>query len=320
MPDPLASAPRPAATALLALVALVALIALASPAAGQREPARSEPRPARCASGIPAAEARGYVPLPRGDVFCPLVADPKGLGSFVSYLRGNATEFAADLASVGIADSFGMFRFGGRADGDGVQLSLAGGVFAQFDLGTSSYDLLNADYLIGLPLTIRRGGFSTRLRVYHQSSHLGDEFILRDEAPDRENLSFESAELILSQDLGPLRVYGGGEYFFNRDPGTLPEALAHAGVELRPARGVRFGTVGGVRLIAAADAKAVTENGWDTAVSLRAGIEVTRGREALASPSRRWSLVYEFYDGRSPYGQFHQSDIRLSGVGFHFSF
>jgi hypothetical protein len=278
-----------------------------------------EPYPSRCGAGIPADEARGYVPLPRGDVFCPLVADPKSIQSYVSYLRGDAREFATNVGSVGIGDAFGLFRVGGRAPGDGTQLSLAGAVFAQFDLASRSYDLLNADYLIGIPLTVRRGGFSMRLRVYHQSSHLGDEFLLRDDAPDRENLSFESAEAILSQDVGPLRLYGGGEYFFRREPAELPEALGHAGVELRPGGVVRFGTVGRVRLLLAADGKIVHQDTWDPTLSVRAGFEVGRGRETPGAPGRRWSLLYEFYDGRSPYGQFHQQDIRLSGVGFHFT-
>ena len=75
-----------------------------------------------------------------------------------------------------------------------------------------------------------------------------------------------------------------------------------------------------MRFLAAADGKFVRADGWDTALSVRAGIEVGRGRETPGSPSRRWSLLYEFYDGRSPYGQFHQQDIRLRGVGFHFTF
>ena len=308
---------------LLGTLAVATTALLATHAAAQTATAPA-PYPSRCGAGIPADEAQGYVPLPRGDVFCPLLADPKGVQSYISYLRGDASEFATNVGSVGIGDAFGLFRFGGAAPGDGVQVSITGGVFAQFDLGARSYDLLNADYLVGVPVTIRRGGFSTRLRIYHQSSHLGDEFLLRDDAPDRENLSFESAEAIVSQDLGPLRVYGGGEYFFHRAPAALPEALGHAGVELRPAGAIRFGTVGRVRVRAAADGKVVRRDarggeGWDAAVSLRAGIEVGRGRETPGSPSRRWSLLYEFYDGRSPYGQFHQQDIRLSGVGFHFS-
>jgi hypothetical protein len=110
-----------------------------------------------------------------------------------------------------------------------VQLSLAGSVFAQFDLGASSFDLINADYILALPLTLRRSGFSARLRVYHQSSHLGDEFLLRSEFPERENLSFESAEALLSQDVGFLRLYAGGEYLFNRSPEALESTVAHGG-------------------------------------------------------------------------------------------
>jgi hypothetical protein len=275
--------------------------------------------PKRCGTGIPDSETRGYVPLPRGDVFCPLVADPKATTSFVTYLRGDAEDFASDVASVGVADLFGLLRFNGSAPGDGVQVSLAGGVFAQFDLGAPSYDLINADYTIGLPLTVRSGSFSARLRVYHQSSHLGDEFLLRTNHPTRENLSFEAAEALLSEDLGPLRVYGGGEYYIVREPNDLPQKLGHAGAEFRPPGGLGFGSLGTARLIAGGDVKVVKPDAkWRYGISARAGIEVGRGRGS-PEPSRRWSLMYEFYDGPSPYGQFFQSGVRLMGVGLHFT-
>jgi len=306
------------------LVAAIATLVAASQSALAQFPSSesgnsSMSRPARCGAGIPDGETRGYVPLPRGDVFCPLVADPKAMTSFVSYLRGDATDFASDVASVGVADLFGLFRVSGSAPGDGVQLSLAGGVFAQFDLGSASYDLINADYLIGLPLTIRSGAFSARLRVYHQSSHLGDEFLLRSNHPTRENLSFEAAEGLVSGDLGPLRVYGGGEYYIAREPDDLPNQIGHAGAELRPSGGLRFGSIGTARLIAAGDVKVVKpDTKWRYGISARAGLEIGRGHEG-PEPSRRWRLMYEFYDGPSPYGQFFKSDVRLMGVGLHFT-
>src|SRR4029453_2408495 len=126
------------------------------------------PAPSRCAVGIPQSEASGYVPLPRGDVFCPLLADPKGQRSFVSYLHESSDDADMALASVGISDAFGLFRVGGSKAGDGFQMSLQGSVFAQFDLDESSYDLINADYIIGLPVTMRTGAFSARVRLYHQ--------------------------------------------------------------------------------------------------------------------------------------------------------
>jgi hypothetical protein len=272
---------------------------------------------ARCGvAGAP--RDRGlYLSLPHGDVFCPLIADPKATRSFATYQRGNETDLATDIAAVGIADQFPFFRAFAAHPGNGVQLGLAGAVFAQFDLGSASYDLLNADYLIGLPLTFRAGPISGRLRVYHQSSHLGDEFLLRPNPPKRENLSFESAEGLLSLDILALRVYGGGERFLRRDPLDLPERLWHGGAEFRSPGELDLGTLT-LRLVAAGDAKIVKDTTTRTGLSVRAGFEFARPNESEVG-SRRWSILAEYYDGPSPYGQFHRQQVRLTGIGLHFT-
>ena len=296
------------------VVALAVLVVL--PRLGAAQSAAVD----RCGLRLPKAEVSGYVGLPTGDVFCPLLADPKGLRSFISYQRtiGEADSLAT-IGSVGIADQFGLARWGGSTLGNGVQLSITGAVFAQFDLDAQSFDLLNADYIVGLPLTMRRGGVSARLRVYHQSSHLGDEFLLRSKTPERVNLSFEAAEALLSIEGGGLRVYGGGEYLFNRSPSALEQYVAHAGAELRRARPlINLGTtIGGVRPLAAVDLKASQEADWKASVSIRAGLEFERTHDA-DPPSRRWSLLFESYSGPSPYGHFFREKIRYAGVGMHF--
>jgi hypothetical protein len=272
-----------------------------------------------CGPSIPADEALGFVPLPEGDVFCPLIADPKGTFSFVAYVRGTSdSPLGTDMGSIGVADRFPLMRWGGPKPGEGIQLGLDGGVFAQFDLDGESLDLINADYVVGLPLTLRFGHFSTRLRVYHQSSHLGDEFILREEI-DRENLSFEAVEGILSLDIANLRLYGGGEYVFEARPeeGVITQ-VAHGGIELRQKKSaLSVGTLASVRLIAALDVKAVEVTGWEPSYSVRAGFEVGRARPTQ-HVARRWSVLGHFYDGRSPYGQFFREDVRYYGIGIHF--
>ncbi len=279
------------------------------------------PAPTRCGVGIPSSESSGYIPLPRGDVFCPLLADPKGQRSFVSYLRETSGDGNLDIGSVGISDMIGLMRVGGSSSGDGFQISLAGSVFAQFNLDVNSYDLINADYVIGLPITMRAGGFSARLRLYHQSSHIGDEFLLGENNPDfeRENISYESAEAIVSLDRGPFRVYGGGEYLLRRDPPDLDRSVLHGGVELRPGRRlVRFGSIAGVRFVAAGDVKMSEQQDWEPAISIRTGLEFDRPRDT-DPPGRRWGLLLEAYDGPSPYGQFFRRDVRHYGVGIHFT-
>jgi uncharacterized protein DUF1207 len=300
----------------------VCLVMFAAVAASNEARAQI-PASTRCAVGIPESEASGYVPLPRGDVFCPLLADPKGQRSFVSYLieRNDGDAGDAQVGSVGISDAFGLLRFGGPRPGDGFQISISGSVFAQFDLDVTTYDLINADYIIGIPITFRRGVVSTRLRLFHQSSHLGDEFLLRENNPDfeRENISFEGAEMLLSLDGGPLRVYGGGEYLLRREPSDLERYVAHGGIELRPARRlVRFGSLAGVRFVAGGDVKASEQQDWKPAISFRTGFEFDRPRDSEPQ-GRRWGLLFEAYDGPSPYGQFFRRDVRYLGAGIHFT-
>lgn len=272
----------------------------------------------RCGAGVHVEERRGWVWLPQGEIFCPLAADPKTERTFASYLRGDFATIAdpepgtdTNIGSFGIGDSFALFRSAGSRSGDGFQLSVVGSVFAQLNLDAPSFDLINADYIIGLPLTHRNGGFSGRLRVYHQSSHLGDEFLLARE-PERINLSFESAELLLSQELGPLRIYGGGEAFFRREPDDLPRNLAHGGLELRPP------PLGVGRFVAAVDVKAVDDETWETGWSARAGVEIARV-PSPGHPPRIISVMGEFYDGPAPYGQFYREDVRYWGLGIHLS-
>ena len=72
------------------------------------------------------------------------------------------------------------------------------------------------------------------------------------------------------------------------------------------------------RAAGGADLKVVRDSTWSPGVNVRAGVEVGRPTEG-AVPGRRWSVLGEFYDGPSPYGQFHRDAVRLAGVGFHFT-
>lgn len=269
-----------------------------------------------CDTGIPVDEQLGFVWFPYGDLFCPLIADPKREGSFLSYVRGTSgSAFATDIGAVGIGDRLGLFRSNGPTIGEGIQLSLQGNIYAQFDLNAPSFDLINADYTIGLPLTMRRGGLSARIRLYHQSSHLGDEFILRG-GVIRENLAFQSLEGLLSGEAGPIRVYGGGEYVFGANPQEVETRLGHGGIELRQPGNLPIPGLRAARLIAAVDVKTIQELDWNVAWSGRAGLEVG-GFPGSAHRSRRWSLLGEYYSGAAPYGQFYRENLTYYGFGFH---
>ena len=112
-------------------------------------------------------------------MFRPLLADPKQPQFFVNINSLKASGSRYTVASVGFGETFGMYRFLGSREGDGLQLSVEGAIFARFNMEASSHDLINADYTIGIPATYRYGDNLVRFRIYHQSSHLGDEFLLQ---------------------------------------------------------------------------------------------------------------------------------------------
>lgn len=261
-----------------------------------------------------AGASGGKLPLPTGDVFQPLLADPKQPRFHMTMVQTENAMRDTDVGAVGFGENVGFMRWRGAQEGDGLQLGFSAAVFAQFDLRAPSMELVNADYTVGIPLTYRRGDFSARTRLYHQSSHLGDEFILRLN-PERVNLSYEALELLLSYDLGPWRVYGGGEYLFNRDPDELASSAVHGGAEYRRARpAFRVAELGGAYFVAGVDANGFEENGWRQAWSVKTGLEFRPLRD-VRQEGRHWSLMLEYYDGPSPYGQFYVQEVSYYGLG-----
>ncbi len=156
------------------------------------------------------------IPFPGGDVFRPLFADPKQPQTFATLqaVRNRDSKTSTTVGSVGFGENFGFYS---RRNGcNGWQVGLLAGVFSQFDMNTPSSDLINADYVVGIPLSWRTGLFSTRVRLYHQSTHLGDEFVLHNPGVGRVNYSYEEAEAILSLDTpgGWGRLYAGADTYY----------------------------------------------------------------------------------------------------------
>ena len=71
--------------------------------------------------------------FPMGDLFQPLIADPKQPQFFASLNRFQSSGVRHTMASVGFGETFGTYRFFGSREGDGLQLSVEGALFAQFN-------------------------------------------------------------------------------------------------------------------------------------------------------------------------------------------
>jgi len=262
-------------------------------------------------SRVMALNGEGKV-FPVGDLFRPLLADPKQPQFFSSINRFKSSGVRYTVASVGFGETFGMYRFFGTREGDGLQVSVEGAIFAQFNMDTPSYDLINADYTIGIPATYRYGDNSLRFRIYHQSSHLGDEFLQSVNPPERVNLSYEAVELLYSREWRGWRVYGGGEYLIHKEPADLKPMSAHWGIEYRGSKPLVWNgrPVGGV------DMKSFEEHKWNIDTSVKAGLEFGQPNPG----HRRLRLMAEWYKGYDPHGQFYKNKVESYGVGMSLGF
>jgi hypothetical protein len=260
-------------------------------------------------------ENKGEFPvfLAKDNLFKPLIADPRWPHFSAAYQRYVDDKQLRNVAAVSFGETFSLVRF--RAPLDSLmEFGVRAGVFAFFDLDAESSDLINADYLVGIPLSFKKGNLSNITEVFHQSSHLGDEFLLRGRADKRVNLSYEALSSVFSYNLpAGFRVYGGGGFIFRKEPSDLDPWSAQTGLEFYSPWTLFGGTV---LPLAAVDLQFRQESDWEADLSLRAGLQF----KDTDFFSRRMQLLLEYYKGKSPNGQFYENDIESLGFGVHFFF
>ncbi|MFT4046023.1 MAG: DUF1207 domain-containing protein [Solimonas sp.] len=181
---------------------------------------------------VPCAYAGYEQWLPEGQLFPALVAPTIEANNYISDVQFDTDASGnINIAMVAVGNDFGFYRR--ETDRWGAfQIGLFADFQAQFNMNTSNQALVNADYFVGFPITWRHDAWSARLRLFHQSSHLGDEFILSGDAPERENLSYEAADLLLGYDLpSGWRIYAGGIYVLRKQWDALGDLGAQAGAE-----------------------------------------------------------------------------------------
>ena len=299
----------------MSILAAALGLALASLAAGQAAPTTNRLAGAAGDTDAPVdppteAAAAGQL-LPHGNLFDPLLADPRWPHMGASYQYYDNHDVGQQTAVVSLGGSITFYRAGTAPDSQ-WELGVQGGVFAIFDLGRPSEDLVNADYLVGPTWSWRHDDVAIITRLFHQSSHVGDEFLLANPGFDRQNYSFEAVDAILSRHLcdRAVRLYGGGRYRFDRDPSDLEHWSAQYGVEWQSRRTYANGLL---RPIAAVDVQHHQQNDWEADVSVRAGVQI-EGADLRGHPLQ---IVGEYYNGHSPHGQFYADRVQFTGVGVH---
>ena len=247
--------------------------------------------------------------LPAGILYPSYIAGEKeprmGAAWLVEKDRGSVLEES-------IGGRMGLLRYGtpGAINPQGFQWDLEAAALLrqdpEFDL-----DVEAADFRIGSVLTWKRGPTATKFGYYHLSSHLGDEYVLRNPGFNRINYVRDALLLGVRQHLRPdLQIYGEVAYSFHTDGGAEPLELQF-GMEYHGVDGTNRTSAP----FAAINGHLREEFDFGGSVNIIAGWE-WRGRYS----NRRFRLGGQYYNGKEIQWSFFNESVSFAGVGVWYDF
>ena len=173
-------------------------------------------------------------------LYPPMIANPRATIYSAAYHIGDRVMGTKSIA-VSLGDNFPIFLWRNVFPWQGdLQIDIQAGIWSVFKMGVHHNreisELMNTDYLVGIPLSYAFDKWAFRFRLYHVSSHLGDEFMKHHPEVIRLNPSMEAIDLFTSYQINMhVRVYGGLGYVFHSDKTypIIPPLYIEWGGELR---------------------------------------------------------------------------------------
>jgi hypothetical protein len=253
-----------------------------------------------------------YVTLPSTLLWKPPIAnlrEPQFYGIFHN-INGKS------YIDTAIGAEFGLGRIApkGKSDpsrqleNEGLQLDVFGAVFTRFD---PKRFLTAIDYRAGIPLVYKKGPWSTKLSYEHTSTHIGDEYSQAYHVLQKP-LVLDEVVFGLSRYWGEhLRTYGQFGYAFNTAKETNNNNRTRFDWGISYSNYYDTGPTG--RPFAAYDMDIRSYQNYTPNNSLQIGWQwVQHGRSVR--------LAFQYYEGRSMFGQFYTKEENWYGFGGYYNF
>lgn len=157
------------------------------------------------------------------ELFLPLIADPRAATYSMGWRSGDRV-IGNKTIGVSLGDDFPIYRWLDVFWGGDFQIGIEAGIWSVFNmdphpnLAHGTAELVNTDFYVGIPLTFATGPWSFRLRGYHISSHLGDEYMVDHPNVVRLNPSLEAVDFFVSyQATEAIRLFVGPGVYVHSD-------------------------------------------------------------------------------------------------------
>lgn len=256
------------------------------------------------------------------ELFQPCVADPRNVTYILGYRAGDRV-IGKKAVNMALGDDFAIYRWIDVMYGGDLQLSIEAGIWSVFNMDPhpnigGGTELVNTDFYVGIPLTYARDKWSFRFRIYHISSHLGDEYMVNHPHVERLNPSNEYIDLYTAYQVNQaFRVYVGPGVVVHSDP-TYPWQPMYIdyGAEVR-FLGYKFyyQKVHG-SLFFAMHWRNVQQLNWNWDGTYRFGYEVSK----LQGIGRKLRLWVGYHHGYSLEGQFQKDRTKYWEFDFNYGF
>ncbi len=212
-------------------------------------------------------------------------------------------------AEVAIGITLPLLVVAGRSREHALAVGVEGGAFARFGLQRTERELVNTDWVFAVPIVWWHGQHWLRLRYFHTSSHLGDEYARRFDL-DGVNFARDAVELLgFARLVRLLGGYAGTRWAYLVHPEESGRWVVRGGLELGDPGGSGF-----VLPFASLDAELDEDNDWSPRWYARGGAWISDigGRRAIR-------LSVGFLTGPSPLGQLQGARTTQLSLGIEAS-
>lgn len=181
-----------------------------------------------------------------------------------------------------------------------LQLEIEGAVFGIFNQTKRDNTLINTEYNIGIPLTFAYDSWAHRIRIYHVSSHLGDEYLKTHKEVKRFNKSYEAFDYSLSYLVNEsVRIYVGPGVIIHSDSEMpLKPLYLQYGMDVHFTKRIWKELYG--RPFISVHFENAQDTKWNLDATLAVGYEFGR----IEKLGRKARLTLEYHNGYSDEGQF----------------
>ena len=189
-----------------------------------------------------------------------------------------------------------------------IIFGLGSQVYGRFSLSDSKSALISNDWVVGVNTTAGLGPWALTLEVYHESSHLGDEYGNRFQSP-RLDWTREVLAGWASYVVGVWRFTGGASYVLD-DQLNLPAPAGSLAIDYRGKPRRLLGGLG--RPIGGLFTEAEAATAWRMSTSAKLGVSFATGA------THDISIGLIAHDGLSTQRQFFRQESQYIGMELRF--